>query len=78
MYRRIAVPLGSVSASVFRHFHVPVLVVHEDESAAPAVDVSRTIHKMLIALDGARFGDEIPPHATMLLFRPAEHHSLSA
>jgi nucleotide-binding universal stress UspA family protein len=57
--------IGSVSESVIRHLHVPVLLIRQDETT-PDVEAPRSITRMLIPLDGSPFGDEILPHAAKL------------
>jgi nucleotide-binding universal stress UspA family protein len=57
--------LGSVSESVMRHAHVPVLLVraHESDSATEAEPV---IRKILVPLDGSPFSEQILPPVTVL------------
>lgn len=58
--------IGSVSESVVRHLHLPVLLVRPEDAPSVAADAPRSITKMLIPLDGSPFADAILPHATAL------------
>ena len=57
--------IGSVAEAVVRHVHVPVLLVHSVDDAPPPAD-AWPIRRMLVALDGSAFGDEVIPHAASL------------
>ena len=57
--------IGSVAESVVRHVHVPVLLVHAHDDA-PTLTEAPPIRRILVALDGSAFGDEVIPHAANL------------
>jgi nucleotide-binding universal stress UspA family protein len=57
--------LGSVSESVVRHAHVPVLLLRSGDGE-PELDRPPEIRRVLIPLDGSAFAEEIVPHATEL------------
>jgi len=57
--------LGSVSRSIARHVHVPVLLVPAEESGATdQADV--TVRHILVALDGSPLAAEVVPHVRQL------------
>ena len=57
--------MGSVAESVVRDVHVPVLLVHAG-AAAPTPSEARRIRRVLVAIDGSPFGDQVIPHAARL------------
>jgi len=57
--------LGSVSHTVIRHVHVPVLLVREGDDEPPLTKPA-TLDHMLVSLDGSPFGEQILPHAATL------------
>lgn len=58
--------LGSVSESVVRRAHAPVLLLRMDEGGAAALNESVAVSRILVPLDGSPFGDAILPHAEQL------------
>ena len=59
--------LGSVSESVTRYAHVPVLLVRQHGAdAATETKPSVAIRRILVPLDGSEFSAQIVPHATAL------------
>ncbi len=58
--------LGSVTASVVRHVHSPVLVIRADDDRAVSPNAARAIRHILVPLDGSAFGDAILPHVRRL------------
>lgn len=57
--------LGSVSHSVVRHVHLPVLLVRAGADALP-LTTTAAIRHVLVPLDGSTFGAMIVPHAAAL------------